>query len=150
MPSAKDLIAKLDLQPHPEGGWFRETWRADAVDGERASGTLIHFLLQSDQSSHWHRVDAAEIWLWHAGNPLELAQSAPGSGEVTKVTLGPDILGGHAAQHVIPPGEWQAARPIKSEHDYVLVSCVVSPGFEFAGFTLAPPEWDPKKDDKNA
>lgn len=144
MTSAAELIARLDLAEHPEGGWFRESWRADAAPGERASATLIHFLLESGQHSHWHKVDAAEIWLWHAGNPLELATSIPDSGEVEKLVLGPDVLGGHVLQHVIHPGDWQAAKPLANGHDYTLVSCVVSPGFEFEGFTLAPPEWMPE------
>ena len=140
---AAELIAKLSLDRHPEGGWYRETWRAEAADGDRASATLIHFLLESGQRSHWHRVDAAEIWLWHAGNPLELAQSAGDSGPVESVTLGSDLLGGHSAQHVVAPGAWQAASPLAGEHDFTLVSCFVSPGFEFSGFTLAPPGWSP-------
>lgn len=140
---AKDIIAKLDLQPHPEGGWYRETWRAPAADGERASATLIHFLLESGQSSHWHTVDAAEIWLWHAGNPLNLGVSGPSSGEVENIILGGDIAAGQQAQVVIAPGHWQAARPLEGPFDFTLVSCVVSPGFEFSGFTLAPPGWQP-------
>lgn len=143
MTTAKDLIAKLGLQQHPEGGWFRETWRAEAAENERASATLIHFLLEIGQSSHWHTVDAAEIWLWHGGNPLELRTSAAGSRTVVPITLGPDLMGGQSLQHVIQPGEWQAARPLDGAHDYTLVSCVVSPGFEFSGFTLAPPGWEP-------
>ena len=143
MLTANRLIAQLDLVEHPEGGWYRETWRADAAPGERASATLIHFLLEASQSSHWHTVDAAEIWLWHAGNPLELATSEADSGVVEKVILGPDLLDGHVAQHVIPPCDWQAARPLPGPCDFTLVSCVVSPGFEFAGFTLAPPGWRP-------
>lgn len=141
--TARELIAQLGLAQHPEGGWYCETWRAEAIPGTRASATLIHFLLETHQSSHWHRVDAAEIWLWHAGNPLELAVSVPYSGMVERVTLGPDLMGGQEVQHVITPGDWQAARPLTGPHDYTLVSCVVSPGFEFAGFTLAPPGWEP-------
>lgn len=140
---AKSIITELGLAQHPEGGWYRETWRAPAADGERASATLIQFLLETGQSSHWHRVDAAEIWLWHAGNPLELRVSAPESGLVATETLGPDVLADHAVQHVIEPGHWQAARPSSGECDFTLVSCVVSPGFEFSGFTLAPPDWSP-------
>lgn len=147
MSTAADIIAKLDLQPHPEGGWFRETWRAEAAPGERASATLIHFLLEVGQRSHWHRVDAAEIWLWHGGNALLLSTSPPqgaaGSGTVSEVRLGQDIVSGEVAQHVIGAGEWQAAEPLPGAHDYTLVSCVVSPGFEFSGFTLAPPGWAP-------
>ena len=145
MTCARDLVAKLGLEPHPEGGWYRETWRADAQTGERASATLIYFLLETGQRSHWHRVDAAEIWLWHAGNPLELSLSAGEDGPVTSRVLGPDLLSGHAAQHVIPAGEWQAAHPLEGPHDFTLVSCVVSPGFEFDGFTLAPPGWSPDR-----
>ena len=142
-PKAQDLIARLELLPHPEGGWSRETWRAVAPPGERASGTLIHFLLETGQRSHWHRVDAAEIWLWHAGNALRLSTSKVGSGTVEEVVMGPDLLSGQAAQYVIAPGDWQAAEPLPGAHDYTLVSCVVSPGFEFSGFTLAPADWRP-------
>ena len=143
MSTAKEFVETLGLQRHPEGGWYRETWRADAEKGERASATLIHFLLETGQHSHWHRVDAAEIWLWHAGNPLELATSRPDSGTVESVVLGPDLLSGQSVQHVISPGDWQAARPLSGNCDFTLVSCVVSPGFEFDGFTLAPPGWSP-------
>ncbi|MGB3166228.1 MAG: cupin domain-containing protein [Alteraurantiacibacter sp.] len=145
MTSARDLIARLALEPHPEGGWYRETWRADAQDGERASATLIHFLLETGQGSHWHRVDAAEIWLWHSGDPLALSLSTDDTGPVTSHVLGPDLLSGHAAQHIIPAGEWQAARPLDGLHDHTMVSCVVSSGFEFDGFTLAPSGWSPGK-----
>ncbi len=145
--SAAELIARLDLQPHPEGGWYKETWRASESGGERAkersSATLIHFLLENGQRSHWHRVDATEIWLWHAGNPLTLSISKGESGIIEEVVLGPDLMAGQVAQHVIAAGDWQAAEPVAGAHDYVLVSCVVSPGFEFSGFTLAPPGWRP-------
>ncbi|MCP5397032.1 MAG: cupin domain-containing protein [Sphingomonadaceae bacterium] len=144
MGSAAEIIAKLQLEPHPEGGWFRETWRAPAGDSERASATAIHFLLEADQNSHWHVVDAAEIWLWHAGDPLELRLATSDAGPVETITLGPDVLAGHCVQHVIPPDEWQAAHPIAGgTHGYTLVSCIVSPGFEFAGFTLAKAGWNP-------
>ena len=143
MTNAKALVEELRLQPHPEGGWYRETWRAESTDGERASATLIHFLLENGQQSHWHRVDAAEIWLWHAGNPLELATSEDESGIVDRAMLGLDLLGGQVVQHVVHPGDWQAAKPLPGAHDFVLVSCVVSPGFEFSGFSLAPPGWSP-------
>lgn len=143
MSDARALIERLGLAPHPEGGWYRETWRAPAHDGERASATAIHFLLEAGQRSHWHRVDAAEIWLWHAGDPLILTVAAKDDGPVEAVALGPDVLGGQALQHVIPDGWWQAAEPAASLSGYSLVSCVVSPGFEFAGFELAPPHWEP-------
>jgi len=146
MTTARDIIERLRLEPHPEGGWYRETWRADAEEGERASATAIHFLLESGQASHWHAVDATEIWLWHAGNPLELALADPTGEHRAEVRLGPDVAGGDRVQQVIRPGEWQAARPLPGGHDYTLVSCIVSPAFEFSGFTLAPPGWEPGDD----
>ena len=144
MPDAVSLIEKLGLVPHPEGGWFRETWRADHREGERASASAIYFLLESSQKSHWHKVDAAEIWLWHSGNAALLSSSDPLDPEVEQVTLGPDVLSGHVAQHIIAAGDWQAAEVLPGMHDYALVSCIVSPGFDFEGFTLAPPEWQPE------
>lgn len=143
MSEARALIERLGLAPHPEGGWYRETWRAPAEDGARASATAIHFLLEAGQSSHWHKVDAAEIWLWHAGDPLTLSLAESDDAPVTTVTLGPDVAGGMAVQHVIEPHYWQAARPAGDEHGYVLVSCIVSPGFEFPGFVLAEEGWSP-------
>ncbi|TIX49765.1 cupin domain-containing protein [Alteraurantiacibacter aquimixticola] len=147
MSAARDLIERLNLAPHPEGGWYRELWRgADGGDG-RAVATSIHFLLEAGQKSHWHRVDAAEIWLWHAGDPLDLWLSASDEGPMRSVTLGADAEAGQVFQHVVEPGEWQGAMPVKDgAHGYSLVSCVVAPGFEFAGFTLAPPDWYPGKD----
>ena len=138
--SPEALIGALQLQPHPEGGWYRETWRADAAPGERASATAIHFLLEAHQHSHWHRVDATELWMWHAGHPLTLSMSRDDAGPVSTTTLGGDILAGHAPQVLVPAGWWQAARPIGG---WALVSCVVSPGFEFSGFELAPEGWEP-------
>lgn len=142
--SAKELIAKLGLQPHPEGGWYRETWRAEASDGDRAGGTAIHFLLEAGQRSHWHKVDAAEIWLFHSGDPLRLSLAESEAGPVRSVVLGSQVLSGHDVQHVVQPGEWQAAEPAPvGPAGYSLVSCVVVPGFDFAGFTLAPAGWSP-------
>lgn len=142
--TAETLIARLGLQPHPEGGWYRETWRAPAEVGERAGSTAIHFLLEAGQSSHWHHIDAAEIWLWHAGDALELSVAPSDDTPATTHRLGPDVLGGDAVQHVIPAGHWQAARPDEGGmQGYVLVSCVVAPGFEFGGFELAAPDWSP-------
>jgi hypothetical protein len=138
--TAAAIIARLGLQPHPEGGWYRETWRAEAKPGARASATAIHFLLEAHQRSHWHRVDAAELWLWHAGAALTLSIASGDAGPVHRVTLGPDVLAGDAPQALVPPGAWQAAEP---RGGWALVSCVVSPGFEFAGFELAPPGWSP-------
>ncbi len=143
MTPAKALIETLRLVPHPEGGWYRETWRAAAPPGERASATAILFLLQAHQRSHWHRVDAAEVWLWHAGDPLLLSVSAGDQGPVRDVRLGPDVLSGDVPQYVVAPHEWQAAAPLPGGSGYSLVSCIVTPAFEFAGFTLADPDWHP-------
>lgn len=140
MSEAQHIIARLGLQPHPEGGWYRETWRAPAADGERASGTAIYFLLEEGQRSHWHMVDATEIWLWHAGAPLRLMTASGDNGPVNEIRLGPDVAAGAAPQHVIAPGHWQAAEAMEG---WALVSCIVSPGFEFDGFVLAEKGWEP-------
>jgi hypothetical protein len=140
MTEARALIEALELVPHPEGGWYRETWRADAPAGERAAATAILFLLEEDQRSHWHKVDATELWLFHAGSALRLETAASDEGPVHAARLGPDILAGDRPQVRIAPGEWQSAT---ADRGWVLVSCIVSPGFEFAGFTLAPPDWSP-------
>jgi predicted cupin superfamily sugar epimerase len=134
------LIAALALEPHPEGGWYRETWRAASESGDRASATAILFLLLDGQKSHWHKVDAAEIWFWHAGSPLELRMAEGDMEPVSVVRLGPDVLGGETPQQIIAPNHWQAA---EATHGWSLVSCVVSPAFEFDGFTLARPDWAP-------
>lgn len=143
MNPVKALIEDLRLLPHPEGGWYRETWRAEAPEGERAGATAILFLLEAHQRSHWHCVDAAEIWLWHAGDPLLLSLSAGREGPVREVRLGPDVLAQDIPQYVVAPYEWQAAAPLPGQAGYTLVSCVVTPGFEFAGFNLAEPGWRP-------
>lgn len=132
---ADRLIAKLDLAPHPEGGWYRQTWKGPEVGG-RASGTAILFLLKAGEKSHWHRVDADEIWLWHAGAPLILSM---GGDRAEDHLMGPDVLAGQMPQVIVPAHLWQAARTTGA---YTLVSCTVSPGFDFAGFTLAPPDFD--------
>ncbi|KAB7648620.1 cupin domain-containing protein [Polymorphobacter fuscus] len=137
---AAKIIAALGLAPHPEGGWYRETWRAPAADRGRSTVTAIHFLLEAGQQSHWHRVDADEIWCWHAGAPIVLGIAADAMTPAAWVELGPDILSGAAPQAVVPAGRWQAAR---AETGWALVSCVVAPGFDFAGFVLAPPDWAP-------
>lgn len=137
---AKALIASLGLIPHPEGGWYRETWRADTPEGERATATAILFLLEAGQGSHWHTVDGAELWFWHAGAPLALLRAPGDAGPVETIALGPDIAAGQMPQGLIPTGHWQAA---EAREGWTLVSCVVSPGFRFSGFTLAPPGWRP-------
>ena len=128
MSPAKTVIEELRLSPHPEGGWYRETWRAEALEDERPSATTIHFLLESHQRSHWHKVDAAEVWLWHAGDPLLLSCSAGIDGPVREVKLGPDVIAGDAPHYVVAPHEWQAAAPLPGPTGYTLVSCVVTPG----------------------
>ena len=141
MTQAQQLIEAHGLQPHPEGGWYRETFRASEKDG-RASSTMIHFLLEADQRSHWHRVDADELWLWHAGDPLALRIA--GSEEAPVETI---VLGDSSAplwQGVVPQGQWQAAMSLPGQHGYAFVSCVVAPGFEFDGFELAPAGWAPR------
>lgn len=142
--SAGALIEQLGLAAHPEGGWYKETWRGAPGPDGRASSTAIIFLLQAGEASHWHTVDAAELWLWQAGDPIELRLAASDEGPARAVILGSDVAGGQALQGLVAPGEWQAARPAAApEHGYSLVSCVVVPGFDFAGFTLAPPGWEP-------
>ena len=128
------LIAILGLAPHPEGGWYTETWRAEAPDGGRPVGTAIYFLLAAGQRSHWHRVDATEIWHHYAGAPLRL-EIHPDT-----VTLGPDLAAGQRPQAIVPPEVWQAAETTGA---WTLVGCTVSPGFTFDGFELAPPGWAP-------
>lgn len=143
MSPVKSIIEELRLVPHPEGGWYRETWRAPAAEGERAAATAILFLLEAHQRSHWHRVDAVEVWLWHAGDPLLLSLATADEGPVREMQLGPNVLGGDFPQYVVAQGEWQAATPLPGKRGFTLVSCVVTPGFEFAGFTLAPQGWRP-------
>ena len=131
---AAAVIAALGLRPHPEGGHYREAWRDAPADGTRGAGTAIHFLLAPGEHSHWHRVDAAECWLWQGGGPLRLRM--PGR----EVVLGPDLSAGQALLAVVPAGEWQAAAPLAG---WALVACTVSPAFAFAGFELAPEGWEP-------
>jgi predicted cupin superfamily sugar epimerase len=135
---ASEIITQLGLSPHPEGGWYRETWRAEAGTSGRAPGTAILFLL-AGQRSHWHRVDAAELWLWHAGAPLDLLIADDDSEAVRTIRLGGDVVGGYRPQALVPAHRWQAAEA----SGWALVSCVVVPGFEFAGFELAPIGWEP-------
>jgi len=136
--TADEIIAALGLEPHPEGGWFRETWRADAAPGARLAGTAIYFLLRAGERSHWHKVDATEIWLFHAGAPLTLRIAETDAGPARGHRLGPDLAAGQAPQIIVPADHWQAA---ETTGDFTLVSCTVSPGFDFDGFTLAPPDF---------
>lgn len=136
---ARDIIARLQLAPHPEGGHYRETFRDQVTAGGRAASTAILYLLQHGEISRWHRVDAAEIWHWHAGAPLELSLSHDGK-IVERLVLGNDLRLGQAPQRVVPANCWQMARPLGN---YTLVGCTVAPGFEFSGFEMAPPHWEP-------
>ncbi|NMN57964.1 hypothetical protein FHT36_001861 [Xanthobacter sp. SG618] len=136
--TAEAVIALLDLQPHPEGGFFRETFREKAADGGRGASTAIYFLLRAGERSHWHKVDASEIWHWHAGAPLKLRIADAGGKR--DVMLGPDLAAGERPQGVVPPFAWQAAESLGA---WTLVSCTVAPAFDFSGFELAPPGWEP-------
>lgn len=137
------LAGALDLEAHPEGGWFRQTWRTDAAftpagyPGPRASATGIYYVLGPGEESRWHRVRSAELWLWHRGSPLSLWVGGDGERpdeSAAPVVLGPHVEHGEAPQALVPAGHWQRARPAPLGE--VLVSCVVSPGFEFADFAI--------------
>jgi uncharacterized protein len=134
------VIEALGMREHPEGGWYVETWRAPSPDGERPAGSAILYLLAERQRSHWHRVDAAEIWQYAGGDPLELRVWAEGDPAVTVHRLSADLAAGNVVQAVVPAGAWQAARSLSA---WTLVGCIVTPAFEFAGFELAPPDWEP-------
>lgn len=137
--TADEIIRELGLTRHPEGGWYVETFRDAQGVGGRAHSTAIYFLLRKGERSHWHRVDAVECWLFHAGAPLELGLSEDGRTSRT-VRLGAALLEGERPQVVVPRSAWQAARTLG---EWTLVSCTVAPGFEFKGFELAPPGWAP-------
>lgn len=139
MQSPKNIIAALGLERHPEGGWYRETWRGADGPGPRAAGTAIYYLLEAGDVSHWHRVDAAEIWHWYAGGPLSLTLSPDGHDAEAHI-LGPEIAAGQRPQRLVPAGWWQTATSLGA---WTLCGCTVSPGFEFDGFELAPPDWRP-------
>jgi predicted cupin superfamily sugar epimerase len=138
--SAAEIIRLLDLQPHPEGGHFRETFRDPRRDSRgRAVSTLIYFLLRASEASRWHRVDAAEVWHYYAGAALELRMSQGGK-DISVHRLGADLIAGEHPQYVVPAHYWQSARSLGR---WTLVGCTVAPGFEFSGFELAPPHWSP-------
>lgn len=138
-PDPDEIAALLGLEPHPEGGRYIETWRAPTVDSDRATGTAIYFLLRAGEVSHWHRVDATEIWHHYAGAPLALL-TADDEGGVQRRILGTDLAGGERPQLVVAPFAWQSASTLGQ---WTLVGCTVSPGFEFEGFELAPTSWSP-------
>jgi len=140
--SAEEVIRILGLRPHPEGGYFRETFRDGATDpAGRAASTAIYFLLVGGQLSRWHRVDAAEAWHWYAGAPLALSMANEAcSPHRYELRLGTDLLAGERPQVVVPAGAWQRA---ESLGPWTLVGCTVAPGFDFAGFELAAPDFEP-------
>lgn len=131
--TAADIIDLLQLEPHPEGGWYRQTFRDD-VDGQRAYSTLIYFLLEAGVQSAWHRVDSAEVWHWYAGAPLQLQIDRD------TLVLGNDLLAGERPQGVVPRSAWQSARSLG---DWTLVGCTVAPGFDFQYFKMTPPGFEP-------
>jgi len=137
---AQDVIERLGLVPHPEGGAYRETWREPAPAGGRAQATSIYYLLQAGERSAWHQVDAAELWCFHAGAPLELSMWSQGASAVDTAVLGMDLAAGQRPQVLIAAGRWQAARSLGA---WTLVGATVVPGFEFAGFRMAAPGWQP-------
>jgi len=141
MPDVDTIIAELGLQPHPEGGLYAETWRADARAAERPSGTAIYYLLRAGERSHWHRVDAAEAWHFYAGDPLALSIASGSGAELPqRHVLGTDLIAGQRPQLIVPAGDWQAAESLGA---WTLVGCTVSPGFRFEGFELAARDWEP-------
>ena len=139
--TADAIVARLGLAPHPEGGWFRQTWIEERPegDGTRPAGTAIYYLLAAGQRSHWHRVDATEIWHFYAGAPLVLSIAETEAGPARDITLGPDLAAGQVPQAIVPKGNWQAARPTGA---WSLAGCTVSPAFRFEGFELAPEGFD--------
>jgi uncharacterized protein len=153
IPAASDIVALLDLKPHPEGGHFRETFR-DALTScppplagkgregasGRAASTAIYFLLARGERSRWHRIDAVEVWHWYAGAPLRLMIAFEDSRR-ERVTLGGDLAAGERPQAVVPARAWQSA---ESLGDWTLVGCTVAPGFEFSGLEMAPDGWEPR------
>ena len=137
--TAQDVIRLLDLKPHPEGGHYRQSFRdSHAIEGGRAASTAIYFLLARGERSHWHRVDAVEVWHWHAGAVLTLHIN-DGKGTTT-IRLGADLAAGERPQGIVPAHAWQAA---ETTGDWTLVGCTVAPGFEFSVFELAPKGWEP-------
>jgi uncharacterized protein len=138
--TADEVIAHLKLGPHPEGGWFRETFRDDSGHQGRPHSTAILFLLKAGEVSRWHRVDAVEMWHWYGGAPLMLEVADEAEGTRRELKLGPNLLQGEHPQGMVPAGAWQSARSLGA---WTLVGCTVAPGFDFAGFELAPQGWEP-------
>jgi predicted cupin superfamily sugar epimerase len=139
--TADEVAAILGLRPHPEGGFFRETFRdAEGAGGGRGASTAIYYLLRDGEVSAWHRVrDAAEVWHHYAGAPIDLTLSADGR-STESLRLGSDLAAGERPQAVVSAGAWQTARAVGG---WALVGCTVAPGFEFAAFEMAPAGWEP-------
>ena len=135
------LVRQFGLKPHPEGGWYRETFRDEAVDETgRPRSTAILYMLEAGETSEWHRVtDAAEVWHWHAGAPLVITVS-PNGHDASAHRLGPHFEHGEVPQFVVPAGWWQTATTLG---EFTLVGCTVSPGFQFESLEMAPPNWRP-------
>jgi len=141
MLSAAEVMRLLDLKPHPEGGHYRQTFRDPrTVDGARAVSTAIYFLLARGERSHWHKIDAVEIWHYHAGAPLKLEIAADAKSRLKCIALGADLAAGERPQAIVPAHAWQAAQSLG---EWTLVGCTVAPGFEFSRFELAPKDWAP-------
>jgi len=139
--NADEVIERLNLRPHPEGGHYRETFRDEPAGGGRGAVTAIYYLLNAGERSAWHRIDATEIWHYHAGSPLRLEISEGDGGETRLLKLGNDFAAGEVAQGVVPPHAWQSAQSLG---DWTLVGCTVAPAFLFETFELAPPGWMPE------
>jgi predicted cupin superfamily sugar epimerase len=142
MTDARDVAERLGMQAHPEGGWYVETWQASGIDGARPAASAILFLLAAGERSHWHRLDADEVWQWSAGDDLELRVWTENEAAITVHRLGGDVAStaGTVVQAVVPAGAWQTARTLGA---WTLVGCVVAPAFDFDGFELAAPDWEP-------
>lgn len=137
--TAKEIITRLRMEPHPEGGWWAQSYREPDPAGGRPLSTAIYYLLDVGETSSWHRLDGVEIWHWYAGAPLVLTMSANGH-DAAAFRLGPDVLGGEQPQLVVPAGHWQTATSLGA---WTLAGCTMAPGYHEAGFELAPPDWRP-------
>ena len=137
-----EIVRLLDLAPHPEGGFYRETFRDSAClpGTSRAFSTAIYFLLPAGVISRWHKVNAVETWHWYTGATLELSIAPPAGGRVERHFLGPDVEIGERPQAIVPANHWQQD---ESRGNWTLVGCTVAPGFEFSGFSMAQPGWSP-------
>lgn len=142
--TADEIIKALELEPHPEGGYFRETFRDGQTDDTgRAASTAIYFLLKGGEVSRWHKVDATETWHWYAGAALRLSIATDDSGSRRDIVMGADVLDGQRTQAIVPRDAWQQACSLGAEAEWTLVGCTVAPGFEFSGFEMAPPGFEP-------